>query len=131
MFASNASRSRGWSWSTLDPSLGRSAAGWPKALPDAVYQVPLPVRTSEERVWLMRFGSSLVLVAIGAILKFAVTTSVSAVNLPTVGVVLMVVGIAGLVISVALASTARRTDVVHHLSQGDYEQSPRREDSRL
>jgi len=41
----------------------------------------------------------LVLIAIGAILKFAVTTSVSGISLSTVGVVLMVVGIAGLVIS--------------------------------
>ena len=47
----------------------------------------------------MRIGSSLVLIAIGAILKFAVTTSVSGISLSTVGVVLMVVGIAGLVIS--------------------------------
>jgi hypothetical protein len=47
----------------------------------------------------MRIGSSLVLIAIGAILKFAVTTSVSGISLSTVGVILMVVGIAGLVIS--------------------------------
>ena len=62
----------------------------------------------------MRIGASLVLIAVGAILKFAVTTSVSGVNLATVGVVLMVVGIAGLVLSLILANTARRTDVVHH-----------------
>ena len=36
------------------------------------------------------------------------------------GVVLMVVGIAGLVIWLVLASTARRTDVVHHRTSGDY-----------
>ena len=59
----------------------------------------------------MRIGSSLVLIAIGAILKFAVTTSVSGINVSTVGVVLMVVGIAGLVISLVMANTARRTDV--------------------
>jgi hypothetical protein len=68
--------------------------------------------TKEERP--VRIGASLVLIAIGAILKFAVTTSVSGVNLATVGVVLMVVGIVGLVLSIILASTARRTDVVHH-----------------
>ncbi|MEP7193794.1 MAG: DUF6458 family protein [Actinomycetota bacterium] len=65
----------------------------------------------------MRIGASLVLIAIGAILKFAVTTSVSGVNLATVGVVLMVVGIAGLILSIILASTARRTDVVHHTTR--------------
>jgi len=62
----------------------------------------------------MRIGSSLALIAIGAILKFAVTTSVSGISLSMVGVVLMVVGVAGLVISMVMANTARRTDVVHH-----------------
>ena len=73
----------------------------------------------------MRIGSSLALIAIGAILKFAVTTSVSGISLSTVGVVLMVVGIAGLVISLVLASTARRTDVVHRTAPGDYVEPPR------
>ena len=59
------------------------------------------------------------LIAVGAILKFAVTTSVSGVNLATVGVVLMVVGIVGLVLSLILVNTARRTDVVHHSARGD------------
>jgi uncharacterized membrane protein len=72
----------------------------------------------------MRIGTSLVLIAIGAILKFAVTTTVSGISLATVGVVLMVVGLAGLVISLVLASTARRTDVVHHSSGVDYVEPP-------
>jgi uncharacterized membrane protein len=76
----------------------------------------------------MRIGSSLVLIAIGAILKFAVTTTVSGISLSTVGVVLMVVGVAGLVISIILASTARRTDVVHHQGADDYTQPPRRDE---
>lgn len=79
----------------------------------------------------MRIGSSLVLIAIGAILKFALTTSVSGINLSTVGVVLMVVGIAGLVISLVLANTSRRTEVVHHSPRGEYEEPPQRGDSRL
>jgi hypothetical protein len=78
----------------------------------------------------MRFGSSLVLIAIGAIVKFAVTTSVSGIDLPKVGVVLMVVGIGGLLISVVLTSTARRTDVVHHSSREEYAEPPRRDDAR-
>ena len=44
-------------------------------------------------------GTSLTLIAVGAILKFAVTASVSGVSLQTVGVILMIVGILGLVIS--------------------------------
>ena len=47
----------------------------------------------------MSIGASLLLIAVGAILKFAVTASVSGVDLETVGVILMVVGILGLVIS--------------------------------
>jgi hypothetical protein len=48
-----------------------------------------------------------------------------------VGVVLMVVGIAGVVISLVLASTARRTDVVLHTTSGDYVDPPRGDDPRL
>ena len=76
----------------------------------------------------MRIGSSLVLIAIGAILKFAVTTSVSGISLSTVGVVLMVVGIAGLVISLVMANTARRTDVVHHSARAEVVEEPLRGD---
>ncbi|HEX7460905.1 MAG TPA: DUF6458 family protein [Dermatophilaceae bacterium] len=79
----------------------------------------------------MRIGSSLALIAIGAILKFALTTSVSGVNLSVVGVVLMVVGVAGLVISLVLANTARRTDVVHHEARGDYTETLPPEDPRV
>lgn len=79
----------------------------------------------------MRIGSSLVLIAVGAILKFAVTTTVSGISLGTVGVVLMVVGIAGLVISLVLANTARRTDVVHHSTRGDYVEPLRGDDPRI
>jgi hypothetical protein len=78
----------------------------------------------------MRIGTSLVLIAVGAILKFAVTTAVSGISLATVGVVLMVVGVVGLVISLVLASTARRTDVVHHSVRGDYVEHPRNDDPR-
>ena len=46
----------------------------------------------------MRVGVSLVLIAIGAILKFAVTSAVHGVNLQTVGIILMIVGGVGLLI---------------------------------
>ena len=62
----------------------------------------------------MRIGASLFLIAVGAILKFAVTKQVTGVNVNTVGVVLMVVGIIGLVLSLVFMTTRRRTDVVHH-----------------
>ena len=79
----------------------------------------------------MKIGSSLALIAIGAILKFAVTTSVSGISLSTVGVVLMVVGIAGLVISLVMANTARRTDVVHHSARTDHVEPLPPEDPRV
>jgi hypothetical protein len=71
------------------------------------------------------------LIAIGAILKFAVTTSVSGISLSTVGVVLMVVGIAGLVITLVMANTARRTGVVDHTAGGEHLEPPRADDPRV
>ena len=64
----------------------------------------------------MRIGSSLVLIAIGAILKLAVTPSVSGISLAQVGVGLMVVGIVGLASSMVRANTSRRTEGVHRSS---------------
>jgi uncharacterized protein involved in exopolysaccharide biosynthesis len=43
---------------------------------------------------------SLLLIAVGAILRYAITVNVSGVDLPTVGLILMVVGVLGLVLSV-------------------------------
>jgi hypothetical protein len=48
-------------------------------------------------------GTSLILIAIGAILRYAITISVKGVVLPTVGLILMIVGIVGLVIALAPA----------------------------
>jgi hypothetical protein len=44
-------------------------------------------------------SASLVLIAIGAILRWAVTAHVSGLSLPTVGLVLIIVGILGFVVS--------------------------------
>jgi hypothetical protein len=44
-------------------------------------------------------GTSILLIAVGAILKYAVTADVSGIDLQTVGVILMLVGILGLVLS--------------------------------
>lgn len=55
----------------------------------------------------MGIGTSIFLIAVGAILKFAVTTSVSGIELATVGVILMVVGVIGLLISLFLLASAR------------------------
>jgi uncharacterized membrane protein len=47
----------------------------------------------------MGIGTSLFLVAAGAILKFAVTTTAQGLNINTIGVILMIVGGIGLLIS--------------------------------
>jgi hypothetical protein len=47
----------------------------------------------------MGIGTSLFLIAVGAILYFAVDASISGLEITTVGIILMVVGILGLVIS--------------------------------
>jgi hypothetical protein len=49
----------------------------------------------------MTIGSSIVLIAVGAILKWAVTAHVSGINLQTAGTVLFVLGIVGLLLAIA------------------------------
>jgi hypothetical protein len=53
----------------------------------------------------MGIGFSLLLVAAGAILRFAVTATASGIDLHTVGVVLMVVGAVGLLLSLIFWSS--------------------------
>jgi hypothetical protein len=47
----------------------------------------------------MGLGSSLFLIAVGAILRFAITVTTNGVNLHTIGVILMIVGAVGFVVS--------------------------------
>jgi len=51
----------------------------------------------------MTIGGSIFLLAAGAILRYAVKDSWSAVDIPTVGLILMVAGAVGLVIGLFLA----------------------------
>jgi len=53
----------------------------------------------------MGIGVSLILVAVGAILTWAVNATVSGVDINTVGVILMVVGAIGLLISLMFLSS--------------------------
>ncbi|HYZ27466.1 MAG TPA: DUF6458 family protein [Thermoleophilaceae bacterium] len=52
----------------------------------------------------MGIGTSIFLIALGAILRFAVTASVSGIEIATVGTILLVVGIVGLLISLLYAT---------------------------
>jgi len=47
----------------------------------------------------MTIGTSIFLIAVGAILRYAVTASVSGLSLTTIGLILMLAGILGLVLS--------------------------------
>jgi hypothetical protein len=60
----------------------------------------------------MGLGTSILLFAVGAILRYAVTASVSGVSLTTVGLILMIVGTAGLVLTLLYMLTSRRRGVV-------------------
>jgi len=60
----------------------------------------------------MQLGTSILLIAVGAILKFAVTATVSGISLATVGTILIVVGIFGLLLSMFFLAQTRRGDVV-------------------
>lgn len=61
----------------------------------------------------MGIGVSIFLVALGAILTFAVEASVSGIELGTIGIILMVVGGIGLLFSLmAMSSVNRRSDTV-------------------
>jgi Domain of unknown function (DUF6458) len=60
-------------------------------------------------------GTSIFLVAVGAILKYAVTADVSGIDLDVVGVILMVVGVVGLLLSllwIAIWSDRRHNGAV-------------------
>lgn len=55
----------------------------------------------------MTSGVSIFLIAVGAILYFAVTTTVSGIDISTVGVVLMIVGALGLAVSLLVLANSR------------------------
>jgi hypothetical protein len=55
----------------------------------------------------MTIGTSLFLIAVGAILKYAVTATVAGVDVHTAGLILMIVGVVGLVIGLFLITQDR------------------------
>ena len=67
----------------------------------------------------MGIGVSLILIAVGAVLAFAIHASTSGFNVHTVGIILLVVGIVGVLISMMFWSSwggfgHRDTTVVEH-----------------
>ena len=59
----------------------------------------------------MGIGTSIFLIALGAILKWGVSDAINGINLSAIGVILMIVGVIGLVISLLYANiwSRRRT----------------------
>jgi hypothetical protein len=60
----------------------------------------------------MTVGGSIFLIAVGAILRYAITDSISGINLATIGLILMIAGIVGLVIGLFMYTTSRRNGYV-------------------
>jgi len=56
----------------------------------------------------MGIGASVFLIAVGAILTFALDLTVSGINLDVVGVILMVAGAIGVVVDLAIFAPRRR-----------------------
>lgn len=56
----------------------------------------------------MSIGASIALIAVGAILRYAIDASLEGVELATVGLILMIAGIIGLVISLILFANQSR-----------------------
>ena len=57
----------------------------------------------------MRLGSSLFLIAVGAILYFAVTATLAGIDIQTVGLIFMIIGVIGFVISLVWMNSSRST----------------------
>lgn len=77
----------------------------------------------------MTIGTSLFLIAVGAILRYAVEDKWKAVDVPTVGLILMIVGAFGLVLGLYLAFVRGRPDPT--LGEGEEDVVVRRRRTRL
>ena len=61
----------------------------------------------------MGIGTSIFLIALGAILRWGVADAIEGINLATIGLILMIAGVLGLVVSMFWASAFnRRRDAV-------------------
>jgi hypothetical protein len=68
----------------------------------------------------VELGTSLFLIAVGAILAFAVKADVSGIEISTVGIILMIVGVVGLLISLFYLAPRRRATVVERPVDREY-----------
>jgi Domain of unknown function (DUF6458) len=61
----------------------------------------------------MTIGGSIFLIALGAILRYAVDVTVSGIEIQTIGLILMIAGVVGLVIGLFLLTQARNRPVAY------------------
>jgi hypothetical protein len=68
----------------------------------------------------MTIGGSIFIIAVGAILRYAIEDSLEGVDLQTIGLILMIAGVVGLVLGLFLMQQARsRGDVVYERERRD------------
>ena len=67
----------------------------------------------------MPLGTSIFLIAVGAIIRYAVTFHVSGVSRPLIGLILIIAGIVGAVLSLIYMATVRE-----RAAGGPYEERP-------
>jgi hypothetical protein len=72
----------------------------------------------------MGIGVAVLLIAVGAILTFAVHATASGFNIHTVGIILMIAGALGLVVTLTVFAPRRRTTVVQEHTLGSEVGSP-------
>ena len=77
----------------------------------------------------MTIGTSIVLIAIGAVLRYAVTAHVSGIDIQTVGTILLLVGVLGLILSLiytfAWSPAARRRRSTEYYDEPPPPRGPR------
>jgi hypothetical protein len=77
----------------------------------------------------MTIGTSIVLIAIGAVLRYAVTAHVSGIDIQTVGTILLLVGVLGLILSLiytfAWSPAARRRRTTEYYDEPPPPRGPR------
>jgi Domain of unknown function (DUF6458) len=92
--------------STKPPVLSRDADFIASPLPNSKSFTPATSGDTRD----MTIGTSIFLIALGAILKFAVNATVAGFSIQTAGVILMVAGVIGLIIGLFLLMSRRPAD---------------------
>jgi hypothetical protein len=68
----------------------------------------------------MTIGTSLFLIALGAILRYAVDATVAGIDIQTAGLILIIIGVIGLAIGLFLLASDRRRDRVVYEDRPTY-----------